>query len=78
MIGRDVADAIAARLQRVHLDGGEIGQDVRHVDQLRPVELDVLPRGEMAVALVVFARDVGEHAQLPRRQRAVGTAMRSI
>ena len=26
----------------------------------------------MAVALVVFARDVGQHAQLPRRKRAVG------
>ena len=26
----------------------------------------------MAVALVVFARDVAEHAQLPRVQRAVG------
>ena len=34
--------------------------------------LDVLPRGEMAVAAIVFARDMGQHAQLRRRQRAVG------
>ena len=71
MVGGDVADAIAARLDRVHLDGREIGQRVGHVDQLDPVELDVLPRGEMAVAFVVFPRDVGQHAQLLRRQRAV-------
>ena len=51
---------------------GELGEDIGHVDQLRPVELQILPRREMAVALVVFARDVRELAQLPRRQRAVG------
>ncbi len=72
MVGGDVADAIAARLDRVHFDTGEIGERVGHVDQLDPVELDVLPRREMAVALVVFARDMSEHAQLARRQGAVG------
>ena len=51
---------------------GELGQDVGHVLQLRPVELHVLARGEVAVAAVVGARDVRELAQLPRRQRAVG------
>src|SRR5579862_6946704 len=71
VIGGDVADAVAARLDRVHLDASELGKDIGHVDEPRPVELDVLPRGEVAVALVVFARDVGEHAQLPRVQRPV-------
>ena len=71
MIGGDVADAVAAGLDRVHLDAGEIGQDRRHVRQRRPVELDVLARREMAVALVVFAGDVAEHAQLLAVQRAV-------
>ena len=51
---------------------GQLGQDVRRVLQLDPVELDVLARGEMAVALVVAARDVRQLAHLPRRQRAVG------
>ena len=40
--------------------------------ELRPVELQVLARGEVAVAAVVGARDVGELAHLPRGQRAVG------
>src|SRR5207248_4843348 len=40
--------------------------------ELDPVELDVLPRGEMAVAAVIFARDMGKLPQLVRRQRAVG------
>ena len=42
--------------------------------ELDPVELDVLPRGEVPVAAVVAARHVRERAQLLRRQRAVGDA----
>ena len=53
-------------------DFGEIGQRVGQVGELDPVELDVLPRGEMAVAAVVAPRHMGELAQLLRRQRAVG------
>ena len=56
----------------MHLDAGEVGEDLRHVGQRRPVVLDVLARREMAVALVVVAGDVAEHAQLLRVQRAVG------
>ena len=36
------------------------------------MELDVLPRGEMAVAAVVAPRDMRELAHLVGRQRAVG------
>ena len=64
MIGGDVADAVARGLDGVHLDLGQRGQDVRHVLELDPVELDVLARREMAVAAVVLARDVGKLAQL--------------
>ena len=39
--------------------------------QLHPVELEILPRREMAVAAVVFARDKPKLAQLARRKRAV-------
>jgi len=53
MIGGDVAHAVARRLYRVHLDGGEFGQDLRYIFDPRPVELQVLARGEMAVAAVV-------------------------
>ena len=66
MVGGDVADAVAGGLDRVHLDAGELGENVGRVLQRRPVELDVLPRGEMAVAAVVAARDVGELAHLAR------------
>ena len=47
-------------------------EDVRHVLQRDPVELQVLARGEVAVVAVVGARDEGELAHLARRQRAVG------
>ena len=66
MVGGDVADAVAAGLDRVHVDVGQRLEDVRHVPELRPVELDVLPRGEVAVALVPA---LGDHRQLPQLQR---------
>ena len=53
------------------LDLGEIGERVRHLLELDPVELDVLPGGEMAVAAVVAARHMRQHAHLVGRQRAV-------
>ena len=70
-VRRRVTDAIARRLDRVHLDRGQVGQDVRGLFQLDPVELDVLARREVAIAAVVLAGDVGEHAHLRRRQQAV-------
>ena len=72
LVGRDVAHAIAAGLHAVHADAGEVGHGVRQFVELDPVELDVLPRGEVAVAAIVAARDMGEHAHLLGRQRAVG------
>ncbi|MNT76759.1 hypothetical protein D3C72_2158050 [compost metagenome] len=55
----------------MHLDRGQFGQDVRHVFQLGPVELDVLAGAEVAVAAVPFARDVGQGAQLAGGQQAI-------
>ncbi len=72
MIGRGVADAVAAGLDGMHLDGGEIGQHVGHVFELRPVVLQVLARGEVGVVAVVLACQMREHAQLLARQQAVG------
>jgi hypothetical protein len=66
MVRRHIADAVAARLDRVHFDGGEIGERFGHVDEPDPVELDVLPRGEMTIALVIFAGDMGQHPELSR------------
>ena len=71
-IGGDVAHAIAAGLDAVHLDIGERREHLGNIDQLHPVELKVLPRGEMAVAAVPAPPDHGELAQLLRRQHAIG------
>jgi len=72
VISGDVTDAVAARLNRVHLHAREQLQDIRHRFELRPVELDVLARREMAVPLVVLARNARQHAYLRARQQAVG------
>ncbi len=50
---------------------GELFEDVRDVLELRPVVLDVLPRREVAVALVVDSRDVRELSELRRREQPV-------
>ncbi len=55
----------------MHLDLGELGENVGYVLELRPVELQVLPRREVAVAAVVRAGDVGEGAQLRGREEPV-------
>jgi hypothetical protein len=59
MVGRHVADDVARGLHGMHVDFGERSQRVGGVLELDPVELQVLARGEMAVAAVVLARDVG-------------------
>ena len=69
-VGGDVAHAIAARLDAMHLDLGEGGEHVGNVDQLHPVELEILPRGEMAVAAVPFAAD---HARADAIWRGLST-----
>ena len=95
LIAGDVANAVAAGLDAVHVNRG---QQVHHVSacaEWYPVELDVLPGGEVAVAgwqigcaelglaalcrlvngragLVVFARNLRQHAQLAAGEFAVG------
>ncbi len=64
LVGGDVAHAIAARLHAVQTRAREIGHDVGQVLELDPMELDVLPCGEMAVAAVIVARHMCQHAQL--------------
>ena len=71
VVAGDVADAVAGGLDRVHFHRGQIGQDVRHFLQLRPVVLDVLACREVAVALVVAACDMRQHAELPGGEQAV-------
>ena len=71
-VGRGVAGAVARGLDGVHFDVGQIAQDRRQVGQGRPVVLDVRPRGEMAVALVIGAGDVRQPPHLPAVERPIG------
>src|SRR5450755_4365942 len=71
VVAGDIADAIAAGLDRVHLDARQLGENVWHVFEARPIELDVLPRSEVAVASVILPADMRERAQLGRRQKSV-------
>ena len=72
LVRGNVANAAAAGLYGVHLDLRQVGQNVGHVGEFGPVELDVLARAEVSITLVVAARDRSERAQLPRRQGSVG------
>ncbi|MCY1351036.1 hypothetical protein D9M69_372880 [compost metagenome] len=72
LVGGGVADAVAAGLDRVHLHGGQLSEDVRHVFQFRPVELHVLAGADVRVALVVVAGDLRQLAHLARGQQAIG------
>ena len=71
-VGRDVADAVAAGLDGVHVHLRQVVEDVRRVAELDPVQLQVGARGEVAVALVIGPRDPGQFAQLRRVDRAIG------
>ena len=72
MIRGRIADAVARGLDGVHLDFGELRQHVGNVLQRDPVELDVLARREVAETLVIVTRNLGEAAQLDRRELAIG------
>ena len=61
MVGRDIADAVAGGLDGMHLDLGQASSRMSaRVLELDPVELDVLARGEMAIAAVPPLGDLGE------------------
>ena len=72
MVRRHVADGVARGLDRVQLHLGQRVEHVGHVAQLGPVVLDVLTRGEVAVALVPLLGDIGELVHLRAAQRAIG------
>src|SRR6185437_7338610 len=72
MVGCHIADTIAAGLDGMHLDRGELPQDLRHLLEAGPVELQVLAGGEMPGAPVEAFRDLPELAQLTRAEQPVG------
>ncbi len=56
----------------MHSGGGQIRHGVRQLLLLDPVELDVLPGGEMAVAAIIAPGHMGQGPHLRRRERAIG------
>ena len=58
VVGGDVAYAVAAGLEGMHLHAGKFCQNVGRLFQLDPVVLDVLPRREMAKAAVIAPGDM--------------------
>ncbi len=66
LIGGDVAHAIAAGLHAVQAGTREVRHRIGQLLELDPVELDVLPRGEVAVIAIVLARDVRKRPHLRR------------
>ena len=72
MIGGDVANGITTGLDSVHIELSQRLQNVRGINQARPIKLDVLPGGEVAIALVPALGNICQPAQLGSRQRAIG------
>ncbi len=56
----------------MHLHGGQLGENLWHVFQLRPVELHIGPGADVRVALVVMTRDLGQLAYLGGGEQAIG------
>lgn len=72
MVGGDIADAIAGGLNRMHFDFSQLGQNIRCRFQCWPIDLQILPRGEVSVAAIVCPRYVREAAHLRTGQHAIG------
>ena len=72
LISRSVANAVAAGLNGVHLDFSQVRQNVGHIFECRPVELNVLARAEVGVAFVILAGNKGQFAHLLGRDVAIG------
>src|SRR5712691_13103463 len=64
----DVPHSVAAAAGGRDARGVEMREDVRQLRELEPVQLDVLPRCELAVAAPVETRDLADRAELRRRQ----------
>ena len=59
-----ITDAVAAGLNGVHFYLGQLGQNIWYISQCQPVELDILPGGQMAIAFVKIVSNKGKFAHL--------------
>ena len=71
-VGGDVSYAVARGLDGMHLDLCQLFQNVGKISQGRPVVLNIGPRREMAVALVIDPGDVGQPTHLATVHDAIG------
>jgi hypothetical protein len=62
----------------VHLNGRQLGENVGHVLELRPVELDILPGAEMAVSAIPAAAISASVRNWREASRPYGIAILSI
>src|SRR5439155_6115164 len=59
----DVADGVAAAAGARDARRLEVGEDVRQLRELEPVQLDALARRQLGVAAAVAVRDLADGAQ---------------
>jgi hypothetical protein len=48
----------------MHIKGGKPIKNIRCLDKLDPIELDILARGEMAKSTIKVTRNTGQTAKL--------------
>src|SRR5271165_3616009 len=68
----DVSNDVAASAGGPEADGFESLEDFRERFDFEPVELDVLPDGDVGDAVAVFFGESGDGAELQRGEKAVG------
>ena len=64
LVRGDVSNAVAAGLNAMHFNFGERCQCIRYVLELDPIELQILPRREVAKAFVVDPGNMRESSKL--------------
>ena len=71
LVRRHVTDGVTAGLYGVHIDICERIENIRGINQPRPVKLDILAGRKVPVTMIPTLGDVSEASQLPTRNRAV-------
>ena len=72
VIGGNKTKTKTTKQDGMHLDRGQLGENIGNAFELRPVELQVRARSEVPIAAVVLLRNIAELAQLARAEQAVG------
>ena len=68
----DIADAVAGGLDGVQLHPRQVGEEARGVLQRQPVDLEVVPGGEVPVAPAIGGGGLGQGTQLSAGDQTIG------